>query len=231
MPDTQQPPAPSRSPRGKGRSKIERERDYADIAVLMLKGRNQFEVSAWIGANRTYTLSHSQCQREMGVIIQRWKDSAFSGIDELRRVEIEKISRVEREAWDAWESSKQVNIYKSSTRRETEVGKDENGKDIVNAGSAVKTVASRTQSGDARFLDIVMRCIEKRTSLLGLDTPVKGELNIKHSVINGLPDEHLDHILREHYAGPVIDVGSGNGKAHNGSENGDGEPDPIHPAV
>ena len=72
----------------------------------------------------------------------------------LRERELQRIDRVEREAWAAWERSQQPVQSAVVT-----------GEDI-----AKRTRKSVQQKyGDPRFLDIVHKCIAQRRAMLGLD--------------------------------------------------------------
>lgn len=201
------------------RNKWEHERDLADIATLFLKQRTHHEITTWLNANRAYQLSRQMISRDIERIRQMWREKATEAYDDRKMRELEKVERVEREAWTAFERSQQEETYKSSTRHELEVGQDEGGK-ALSDGRTTKTVAMRSQTGDPRFLDIVMRCIEKRCEILGLDAPKKVEADVTHTaILGGLPDDHVDRILSDHYVRRIPDS---NGNGHTPSENGNG---------
>ncbi|MCI0356125.1 MAG: hypothetical protein L0099_13970, partial [Acidobacteria bacterium] len=86
-------------------------------------------------------------------IQQQWRESAVRDFDLAREVELQKIDRVERESWAAWQRSQQpaqsahINdeTHQRRTRRHV-----------------------RNQYGDPRFLEQVNKCIAMRCALLGL---------------------------------------------------------------
>ena len=93
---------------------------------------------------------------DLKVIRRQWRDSTIRDFDEARAIELKKIERREREAWTAWEKSKQP---------------AESSK-ITTDGTAKKAEKSiKNQCGDPRFLDQLDKCSVARRELLGLDAP------------------------------------------------------------
>lgn len=201
------------------RNKWEKERDLADIATLFCKQKTQTEIAAWIAANRSdgYSLSQQAISRDIQEIKRRWELTMFTQMDVKRARELAKLEVIEREAWMAWERSQGEEISKSVTSREKDLGEDDEKQIMVSDGTITKTMTSRKQVGDARFLQLMLECIHKRAELLGLDAPKKIEGRIEQ-VTMGLPNDHVDRILREHYTVPAL------GNGHNGSQNGSSHP-------
>lgn len=73
-------------------------------------------------------------------------------------IELQKLDRLECEAWAAWERSQQP-IQQARIKG--------NG----TAQSADRVITNR--NGDPRFLDVVHKCIASRRVLLGLDSPAR----------------------------------------------------------
>ena len=122
------------------------------VADLYLQGWTQDAISRELG------ISQPQVAGDLKKINQAWRQSAIRDFDAARDVELARIQRMEREAWAAWERSQQPS--------QTAVVDGQAG-----AQRAKRTV--KHQHGDARFLDIVLRCSEARRQLLGLDAPTK----------------------------------------------------------
>lgn len=183
------------------RTKFEQERDMADVAVMLLRHRTVTEITDWICAHRPYKLGMDAIRRDIRKVNERWRENAFVAIDARKAMELEKLDLIEREAWKAWEDSKDETLYKSSTKKEKEVGSTDDGAKILDSGDSIKTVSTRSNYGDARFLQLVMTCIDKRCEILGIVEVGKVVMqnNQLTAIITGLPNEHVDKLLAEHY--------------------------------
>ena len=117
------------------------------VAALYLKGWSQTAIAERLGVQQP-TVSH-----DIRHIREDWRVSAVRDFDLLREEELKKITLVEMEAWAGFERSQKP-------AQEARVKEGDQSR-------ATKTMKSRT--GDARFLDVVMKCIAGRRELLGLD--------------------------------------------------------------
>jgi hypothetical protein len=118
------------------------------VADLYLKGWTQVAIAVECG------VAQSRISVDLAKIREAWLNSAIRNFDVLRERELQRIDRVEREAWAAWERSQQPVQSAVVT-----------GEDI-----AKRTKKSVHQKyGDPRFLDIIHKCIAQRRAMLGLD--------------------------------------------------------------
>jgi hypothetical protein len=118
------------------------------VADLYLKGWTQVAIAAECG------VAQSRISVDLAKIREAWLNSAIRDFNVLRERELQRIDRVEREAWAAWERSQQPVQSAVVT-----------GEDITK-----RTKKSVHQKyGDPRFLDVVHRCIAQRRAMLGLD--------------------------------------------------------------
>lgn len=148
------------------RTKFERERDLEMITSYYLRGKYQSEIATIIG------VSLPQIKYDLRTIQKRWRESSMVNMNEAKQRELTRIDELERAAWDAWERSKETFV---STRSETsgDGKRDKEGRPIASKGKLTKVTEERY--GDPRFLDIVTKCVEKRSKILGLDEPDKHE--------------------------------------------------------
>jgi len=150
------------------------------VAELFLQGWNQDAIGRELG------ISQPQVAADLKKINESWRESMIRDFDAARDVELARLQRLEREAWAAWERSKQPS--------QTATVNGEAG-----AQTARRTV--KHQYGDPRFLDIALRCSEARRQLLGLDAPTK----ITPAMPDGRPltlEErrvHIQAIMQEHF--------------------------------
>jgi hypothetical protein len=129
---------------------IERRRET--VADLYVQGWTQTHIAAHL------TVSQSCISLDLKAIQKQWRDSAVRDFDVLRERELQRLDRLEREAWAAWERSQRP-------AQEATMSTD---------GSTQKTVKKVSeQSGDARYLEVVHKCIASRRALLGIDAPLK----------------------------------------------------------
>ncbi len=118
------------------------------VAELYIQGWTQVQIADKLSTTQ-FTVS-TDLQR----LQKEWRESRLRDFDSARELEIQKLDRLEREAWAAWERSQ-----KPSQSAEF---KD----DATNTPSKKKV---KNQNGDPRFLVVVHQCIASRRALLGLD--------------------------------------------------------------
>jgi hypothetical protein len=167
---------------GPKRTKVQRDRDRAEIARLYLTGALQIDIGARLG------LSQQQISYDLKAIRKEWLQSSLRDFDEARSQELAKIDHLETTYWDAW-------------RRSVEKREIETSKMVETAGGQRMEAATRTelQAGDPRFLAGVQWCIDRRCKLLGLDAPDRIEHAGQISLIDVLQD------LRQDNDGPMAD--------------------------
>lgn len=189
----------------------------ATIAGMRLRGKQITEICREIGIDRAFAY---KLYKE---IETQWMESARRSLDEFKAEELARIDTLEAEAWDAWNRSK-----KDAMERRQEWGYDQQGEMRRTAQKAL----SRNRDGDARFLAVVMECIDRRCKLLGLDspqllavrndnadTPIEDRLARYQSVLSGVsvgialaiadgnrPGQSLDSGGPPREAGDVLDV-------------------------
>jgi len=167
------------------------------VAELRLQGWSQSAIADELQI-RQATISS-----DLKTVERSWRESAIRDFDAAREQELQRIGMIERNAWDGWKRSCQP--LQSAT---------------VDGQAADSQKAKRTvknQSGQARFLEVVIQCIEKRTKLLGLDAPVK----VTPTTADGQPlskeerRAHIEAIMREHFGTEaVLDDGEERGESH-----------------
>lgn len=123
------------------------------VADLYVQGVSQTDIAIRLGVNQG-TIS-----RDLQAVEKEWAEQRVADIDQAKRLQLEKIDRMEREAWNAWEKSKgPLEINRAGVNQQQK-------------GRAERI--TKTTAGDPRMLLIVDRCIERRCKILGLEAPVK----------------------------------------------------------
>jgi len=166
------------------RTKTERERDYLKETELYLKGKYQVEIAEEIG------ITQQQVGYDLRIIQKRWIKETILNLDQHRIKELGKIDQLEREAWDAWEKSKDESNVKITYAKG--LTQDKEGK--LTSSSLDKTNKVEDGNGNPKYLEIVLKCIERRCKMLGIDAPAKVEHSGdgKNPIIIKLPEELKD---------------------------------------
>ena len=124
------------------------------IAALYLQGKYQFQIAAHL------SVSQQLISQELRTIQRLWLNSTLRDFDAVKAQELAKLDDVEREYWAGWHRS-----FKDAEQSIMEAS------DTPEGGRRHKVVTRKQgQAGDPRFLDGVMRCIEKRCDILGIAT-------------------------------------------------------------
>jgi len=121
------------------------------VALYYLKGWTQAEIAEQLGVSR------STVGRDVKAVREAWLEAAVRDFDQARGQEIAKFDLVEREAWQAWERSKQDAVTKKVHQEKI-------------SGTSKKRAeqVTRKQIGDPRYLQMVVNCILQRCRLLHL---------------------------------------------------------------
>jgi len=90
-------------------------------------------------------------------------------IDKVKARALATLDEMEREAWEAWERSKKSKIKKKAQTRTTAAGAD--GKAGPSSQAAERW--EEDQNGDPRWMDILLKIVDRRCKILGIDAPVE----------------------------------------------------------
>ena len=135
--------------------KVQIEHRRTQVADLYAKGWKQAAIAGEQG------VSQATISSDLKAIRKEWMESRVRNTDEAIEEGLKCLDAVEREAWDAWQRSQEP----AATTRIIQ----KNGEK-----RAEKTV--RERPGDPQFLQIVLRVLEKRGKLLGLDAAASAAL-------------------------------------------------------
>lgn len=139
--------------------------DRLAIALWRRQGLHYFQIAALIGETRPYTLSKKQVwddhQKNLREALQERVTATSTNIDE----ELAKLGYIEAEAWGCFERSKEPCTTRTVRER-------------VSADGSFIEEQTRIEDrhGDPRFLELVLKCHDRRCRLLGLTVGQKGEV-------------------------------------------------------
>jgi len=147
------------------RSNFQVKQDRVKIAEQYLRGHSQSEIADKLG------LTQQQISYDLQAIQAEWLKNTTMALDEYKARELAKIDHAERCYWEAWERS--IEEFRSRTIKAKGIKADQ--KIQAKPEQAEQTIYTENRCGDPRFLDGVLKCIERRCKLLGLDAPAKVE--------------------------------------------------------
>jgi hypothetical protein len=152
------------------RSKSQKIRDRRLIASLYLKGEYQSDIAAQVG------ISQGQVSKELAVLQADWRASTLIDINEAKARELAKIDALELVYWQAWERS-QLDAESEITKMQGTPPKPNEQNPVP---AKMETQKRREgQSGNPAFLKGVEWCINKRCEIIGVNAPVKQEIDNK----------------------------------------------------
>lgn len=120
------------------------------VARRYLRGELQHEIA------QAFEVDQATISRDLRVIHDEWL--AQTSIDRAAWIaqEVGRIDEIEREAWLAWKRSQEDAVARRARLR---------------AGVGESEETRKGQAGDARFLQVVLNCVERRCKILGVEKP------------------------------------------------------------
>ncbi len=153
------------------RTKIQREGDLVQIAKMYLRGASAIEIMRWLNMNRPYHLHVTSVQRDIQLIINRWRELYISDMDKAKQQELAHLAQLEGEYWEAWERSKSKEEEVHSEKIvDTNTGEGNTAQHTWGRERIKKLTKNRDGSPD--FLTGIQWCIEQRMKILGIGTPM-----------------------------------------------------------
>lgn len=167
------------------RTRLEIERDRAYCSELFLKGYTYREIAKRLSEklvewHAEYTIGWTQVFQDIQAMLIEWKRSRLENIDQYVTAELQKLDRLEVEAWEAWEKSKQEKETKSMRQTGNGTSKELRKEDMY---------------GNPKYLDLLLNIQQRRAKLLGYDAPVKIDLTGKQ--VEEQQDYHIEDIPQD----------------------------------
>lgn len=138
---------------------------------------------------KTYSLQ--TVKEDISSLLEEWRNTRIEDLDLALQLELERIDTLIKEAWEAWEKSKE-NYKKVKNSQKGIPGTPEFDEDGNEKPGQIMTVEMRQNSedvvgyGDPRYLDVINRLLIERRKLLGLYSPEKHEMSGEMSFYNML---------------------------------------------
>lgn len=133
-----------------------------EVSELYLKGWFQAEIAKRVG------VSYVTVYDDIKLIHEEWRKIYARNVDEKVMLELARVDRVERAAWEGYERSQQDAETNSKEVTRTPGKKPSDPPEEV---EKIKKVRSG-QAGEAKWLAIIQNCTEQRLKLIpGLSAP------------------------------------------------------------
>lgn len=170
---------------GGKRTVQERERDFTLITDWYVQGFTSGRMAELLSKryqeereDAEFSISRSQIQKDVEVIVGRWKEEEIVKISSMKAVAGQRIEALYREYWEAWIKSKGGTTESATdARMPKKGGKDTaDGMAITTDGKVMVTQFKTTKSlphGDIEFLRGAGQCVEQHIKLYGLAAPAK----------------------------------------------------------
>jgi hypothetical protein len=121
------------------------------IAARYLKGESQHQIA------HDLHCTQQQISFDLRAIRALWLQATVRDFDDAKAMELAKIDLVEAEMWAGWQRSCAAREISTTKAIRGRVSREED------------SLRTEQQVGDPRFLDGVLRCIERRCAILGID--------------------------------------------------------------
>jgi len=176
---------------GPKRTRRQREFDLQEISSLYLQGWIQAAIADHLAKNRSYKVSQQTISADIKTIQKRWLDSSLVDYDQAKAKELAAIDHLERVAWEAYDLSKDPIVKRKTAKK-------------VDGETTEATQEVSLGYGDAKFLDKVSWCIDRRIKLLGLDAPTGMNVTWQDKLPEGVDPDDVKRRLAKMLAAKAI---------------------------
>lgn len=183
---------------------VDREIRRNIVAELRLKGWSYREMVPEIERRLgLQSLSTGTISADMRKLRKEWRDERIAETDAVITEELAKIDMVIREAWQQYELSKLPATAISEKQAGVPIVKGEDEKPGITPTYIERLKKTNPGRGDVRYLDTILRALERRQRLLGLDRvavemsgAVQADVTISH-VASGYTPASSEAEVRE----------------------------------
>lgn len=148
------------------RTREQKEIDKFEMIRLLRRGWSRSMIAERFG------VEVKLIDKDWSEVVRDLKKDRDEDIANLIAIKLQEYAEVKREAWDAWDKSKQDAVQNSTEQTQDQVQPDPRVKPDVVAQKVKKGKVTKRQSGDPRFLEKIINCLAAERELLALN-PVK----------------------------------------------------------
>lgn len=140
------------------------------VAQDYLRGETQADIA------KKYGVDQGQISRDLKAIQREWLKSTTFNLDRIKAKELARLDEIERAAWEGW----RLSLLNAESEKKV----------VIVEGKSKIEKTSEGQSGNPRFMEVILRCIDQRCRLLGLEAPKRAELTGKGGKPIEIKNEH-----------------------------------------
>lgn len=148
-------------------------KDQAIVAEMYLKGFTMAAIAEALEAANGIKYSVNMVNYDLREVRKRWRSSAVRDFDAHREEQLARLDLLEAKAWREFERS--CEDYHKRIEQGEELVAPEVSEDGEPLDAPTKLVRTETggQTGDPRYMNVILNIVERRCKLLGLDAPTK----------------------------------------------------------
>ena len=123
--------------------------------------------------------------KDVNRLLQEWRETRIENTDLALQLELERLDAIVKEAWAAWEKSKEDYTTRNSKqkcvpgdllKKSDDEGSDTKTEEIITV-QMEQSSKEVVCTGDPRYLDIIHKALIERRKLLGLYAPEKKDIS------------------------------------------------------
>lgn len=123
--------------------------------------------------------------KDVNRLLQEWRETRIENTDLALQLELERLDAIVKEAWAAWEKSKEDYTTRNSkqkgvpgdlVKKNDDEGSDTKSEEIITV-QMEQSSKEVVCTGDPRYLDIIHKALIERRKLLGLYAPEKKDIS------------------------------------------------------
>lgn len=168
------------------------------IAEMYKRGYSYREIRSEVMARldlQSYSLQ--TLHKDVNKLLEEWRETRIENIDLSLQLELQRIDDLIKEAWEAWEKSKQ-DSPKVRERLIATPNADQKESKQAAPSRVEKTTEEVNSCGDPRYLDIIHKLLQERRKLLGLYKPEKNDIKLDvKKIFADKTDEELQKEIDE----------------------------------
>jgi hypothetical protein len=178
------------------RTEEECERDRVLIARMYVRGKSQHEMA--LAINEFYPdrpISSKSIHMDLQAIRQAWLSSTLVDFNAAKAKELARLDELEKEAWEAWDRSKDKHI-----RIEYDVSDYQvpfSTEKIADVHSTKKHKVIEATVGDSKYLEMIERTIKMRCDIIGLFQAQKLQIDWRVEAQSAGLDEETINAVKE----------------------------------
>lgn len=151
------------------------------LSTLYKRGFSYREMRSEVMARlalKSYSLE--TVKKDIDSLLEEWRATRIEDLDLALQLELERIDTLVKEAWEAWERSKES--YKKVKGTQEGIPGQPDGENDGSSGEIITTKMKQTSEdvvsyGDPRYLEVINKLLIERRKLLGLYSPEKMDVS------------------------------------------------------